>query len=449
MSIENDLAQFVSKKPLTEKARERAAFVLADTISVALAGGREPEIQAGASALAIPDAACAFWIPGQTLSSTPERAAALNATAGTFLELDEGTRPTGHPGIHIVPALIALMESNPDRPGLHLLSALIAGYEVLSRIAQSVTFHPTVHPHGHLGALGVAAAAAAYLTGDANDMGQTLQIAASLPLRTDWRPCFTGDTVRNAFTGTGAVLGLWAYQLHTMGLTAEANALKTLYRPAVAVSFSESALLAPSSAWAIEQGYFKFYAACALTHPAIEAAQTLYEAYPGVGAQIARGVIRVPDRFVRTAPLPRARRLSAKFSTPYAVATMLLHGRCDDSAFSPPFLHDRAVFDLAGRMDIIADADLTESFPHRAGAIVELELTSGQKMAATCEEPLGGPARPLAVNLLLDKAAYLHPGYGRELFSRLANISRAPSVHQWWSDIVHFFRAQDNPPPDG
>src|SRR3954447_17058371 len=86
---------------------DRVEQVIADTVSVSVAGTRTPEI----AALIALDRADGL-ISGGTGSrgnghtasvltapvsrAHPADAAFLNATAGTSLELDEGVRPTGH-----------------------------------------------------------------------------------------------------------------------------------------------------------------------------------------------------------------------------------------------------------------------------------------------------------------------------------------------------------------
>ncbi len=56
-------------------------------------------------------------------------------------------------------------------------------------------------------------------------MARSMAITASAPLWTDWRPCFTGDTVRNTFAGLGASIGLMFTDLVDGGFTAEPGAI--------------------------------------------------------------------------------------------------------------------------------------------------------------------------------------------------------------------------------
>ncbi|HEY8531740.1 MAG TPA: hypothetical protein VIL08_05785, partial [Limnochorda sp.] len=77
------LAGWADPRALASGTVERATWVVMDTVGVILRGALEAP------------------------AATPRRAALANATAGTFLELDEGQRPTGHPAIHVLPAALA------------------------------------------------------------------------------------------------------------------------------------------------------------------------------------------------------------------------------------------------------------------------------------------------------------------------------------------------------
>ncbi|PSR20058.1 MAG: hypothetical protein C7B45_16745 [Sulfobacillus acidophilus] len=165
----------------------RAQMVLADTVVVMLKGAQEPEIERLASALSL-SGGNATLLAGD-LPSTADRAAFVNATGGTFLELDEGVRPTGHPAIHLVPALLAdTEERSGDASVQHLLKSLVLGYEVVARLAAAVKFDQEVHPHGHIGSVGVAAAVTYLRTENPEKVAHSMSVAGSLPLRTNWRP---------------------------------------------------------------------------------------------------------------------------------------------------------------------------------------------------------------------------------------------------------------------
>lgn len=444
-SLEHRLiSRILAKRAGAADYPERARKVLVDTLVVMLRGAREPEIQRLSIALAVPNGTASLFSDVGVLRSTPERAAFANAAGGTFLELDEGVRPTGHPGIHVVPALLATVEGgSPARTMGEVMWSLTVGYEVTARLARTVMFSEPVHPHGHIGSVGVAAALSHLGEGSSETIAASMAMAASLPLRTHWRPCFTGDTVRNAFTGVGAAIGLWAATLADAGFTAEPGAIQTVLAPALGQGIHLEELLDEASPWAIEGGYHKFYAGCALTHPSTEAALAVREAPEwGSDTVVSRVRVEVPARFMRTAGLPNGTRLSAKFSTPWAVAAALVTGLSDERVYQEPMLSDRKIWDMARQVRVEPTADLTARFPVQAGSRIHVVLASGKLISATCDEPAGGPTRVASWDQLYSKSHALVPEVDERVWSRMKDFEDKDSGAEWWRRVVHALRAR-------
>jgi 2-methylcitrate dehydratase PrpD len=116
---------------------EHTIRVVADTVGVVLGGAKRPEIEAytrgdGALFRPIADGEARLLVTGFP-GADPVSAAFVNATAGTFLELDEGYRPTGHPAMHVVPAALAGAQVL-HATGKEFLAAILGGYEVTARL---------------------------------------------------------------------------------------------------------------------------------------------------------------------------------------------------------------------------------------------------------------------------------------------------------------------------
>ncbi|MCL5013065.1 MAG: MmgE/PrpD family protein [Firmicutes bacterium] len=414
----------------------RARKVFADTIVVMIKGAREPEIQQLAATLAMPQGV-ATMLAGEDLKATPERAALVNASGATFLELDEGIRPTGHPGVHLVPSLLAEVQARCSGVTMGtVLKSLVVGYEVTARLATSLQFHRAVHPHGHIGSVGIAAAIGHMRGWDAQRVGQSMAIAAALPLRTDWRPCFTGHTVRNAYAGLGAAIGFFAVDLAEAGFNGEWGTIEHILAPALGDGIQMDALLTPSTRWAIDKGYHKFYAGCALTHPSTEAALKLWAMGPWPVDLIQSVEVEVPERYMRTAVLPNGTRLSAKFSIPWAVAGALLTGVSDDSLYQEPLLSDPRIQRLASRVHTKPAGDLTERFPDLAGSRVHLVLNSHQRISAFCEDPRGGLQYGASWDALRQKADDLLPGLEDAWWDALTAFPDEMPAVDWWARIL-------------
>lgn len=75
-----------------------------------------------------------------------------NTTSACFVELDEGTPPSIHPAIHILPPILALSQKL-GKSGKDLITAFILGYEVQDRLQLASKLRDGVYPHGNSGIL--------------------------------------------------------------------------------------------------------------------------------------------------------------------------------------------------------------------------------------------------------------------------------------------------------
>lgn len=378
----------------------QAGYVIADTVGVSCAGTRQPEMRAllelsraegtvgdpaaeadrasaplrGASVLSAPRTA-----------STPAQAAFLNATAGSFLELDEGMRPTGHPAMQMVPAALAVAEAR-GASGADLLRAVLAGYEVTSRLFRAFKLRYPVHPHGHLGAVGAAVAVALL---ERTDPVPAARIAATTPILSVWDACYEGATARNTWMGLAAQSAVRASMLARAGFAGSASALEVAFGQIAGDLVDRDALDAPLDygRLGIRSNYFKLHSACALSHAALDAMQQLHRPE---AAAIESIVVETVSNNMKLDRQPQPNDLSARFSLPYAVATAAVLGRTDPEAFT----YRPDVAELARRVEVRAAEDLEASWPESSPARVTL-ITADGVQTAQVQNPHGHHAEPV------------------------------------------------------
>ncbi|MFT3866092.1 MAG: MmgE/PrpD family protein [Solirubrobacterales bacterium] len=368
-----------------DEVREHAARVLADTIGAAMAGHREPEMAALLKAPSVAfgthgpaDRGAALLVPGAP-SAAAGRAALMNGAAGTFLELDEGSRPTGHPAVHIVPAALAAGQVL-NSSGRELLDAIILGYEVSARLFTAYGLRFPLHCHGNLANVG-AAVAVARLRG--RPCVEPALVAASFPLLTVWQPCFEGATVRNTWSGVGAFLGLLANELADSGFTGSVESLEAAFGGLVGEEVNPSALSDPidPTRMRIIHNYFKLHSCCASSHSAIDAVLSLPPLDPeeveSIEVETVSNNLKI-DRDPVDAPLSR------RFSFGFAVATALLHGHADPDAF----VADRRVLELAEKVSVGAAPEFDRVWPDAGPARVTVHLADSD-LTALVENPYG------------------------------------------------------------
>lgn len=370
---------------------ERAGLIVADTLGVILAGARSPEmikltaVRAGGGPATV--------LGPSPASADPEAAAFLNATAGTFIELDEGMRPTGHPAMHVVPAALAVAEQQ-GATGAELLRAVIVGYEVTSRLFTAFRLTYPVHPHGHFGAVGAAVAVAELL---GSDPVEAARIASTTPLLPVWQPCYEGATVRNTYTGWANEIGVRSAALAAAGFTGSSQALEASYGQVAGSVVDPEALCAPvdHDQLGIQRNYFKRHSACALSHAALDA--LLGEPLPPAD-QIEEVRVETVRNNLKLARSARANSLSGRFSLPYAVATAILLGRTDVDAFQ----YRPEVAAWSERVTVEAADDLEECWPDAAPARVTV-VSRNETITRRVDNPHGHHSDPLTVGELREK----------------------------------------------
>jgi 2-methylcitrate dehydratase PrpD len=399
---------------LPGEVREQTGWILADSIAAIVGGSAEPEMQALSGKLAGSGrGGCTVLGLGRGTGLLPDRgsgtsadvAALLNGTAGTFLEMDEGNRfSRGHPAMHVVPAALALCE---ERGGdaRSFLSALVVGYEIGSRIGAASRLRASMHPHGTWGTIGAAAACARLAGFDAAAMQETLNIGASMTTATSKRTMLEGGLVRNVYTGLSNRNGVLALQLAESGFTGERDGVASLMGSIVSEQFDPEEMVRElGTLWHLTQNYFKLHSCCRFNHGTLDAIDQI----------AARGPLPAPDqiRQVRVDsyafaaelddPAPR-NTLAAKFSVPFAVATRIVNGNSALASFSWDAVRDTRVLELARRVSVREDAQMTRRLPLERPARVTIDLLDGSALVGEVGANRGDDALPYSRAELRDK----------------------------------------------
>lgn len=406
--------------------------VVADTVGVSIAGHRaEPMRQLIENNDPLGPAALDGSGPSTVLTParpqvTPDLAAYLNASAGSFLELDEGIRPTGHPAMQCVPPALAVAEA-VHASGAELLAAVLTGYEVTARLFRAYRLTYPVHPHGHLGAIGGAVAVARLTSADPVVAGT---IAATSPVLSIWTACYEGATARNTWMGQAAQSAVIASRLARAGFRGSLKSLHEAFGELAGALVDEAVLTAPldHQALAITGNYFKVHSACALTHAALDAVLELDVSCPQDITDVRVETVRNNMKLDRMAE-PDS--LSARFSMQYAVATALLHGRARPEDFE----FDPAVAEFAARVHVEVAPDLEQAWPVASPVRMTVITRDGITRSHQVDNPRGYSSRPLSEDELFGKfVANVGPGAAR-MWDRLCDLPQLADCAQLWSGM--------------
>jgi len=378
----------------------RCRVLVADTLAVVAAGMQEPEMKALAVNHLPSAGAGSASVIGSGKHCNPLDAALLNATAGVWLELDEGNFYTnGHPGIHVIPAALAYAQEH-GVPGRDFMAAVALGYEICGRIGGAYKMKTIVQPHGTYGVIGAAVAVGRLSGLNAGQMREAINIAASTPMGGNRQTMHDGATVRNYYAGHGNFMGQMAVRLVQSGFTGPRDAPSVTYGKLLADDFKPAQVIADlGRKWTLSQGYIKLYPSGRYVHSAIDALFDALAKAPG-GRVDPKVVEKVEVRGYKMVAFLGEKRpknlFGTRFSVPFSVAAIMHHGRADLDCFGAQTFANQAVLDLAARVEVSEEPAFTAQFPGKQTVDLKIVLKDGEAYAGRCEVTKGEPGNPHA-----------------------------------------------------
>ena len=394
-SVDHALCEFIAgfrMGDLTDAARDRLALLLADMAAVCAAGRSAP-----AARIAADHAVEVHPAPDATLLTDGRRvgtvgAAFANGVLANVLDYDDGHRLTkGHPGAIVIPGALAVAQ-RVDATPTELLEAVVVGYEV--SIRAGIALHardPAYHASGAWGAVGVAAASARLLGLDQRATISALGLAEyHAPIAPMMRSCAEPRMTKDA-CAWGASLGVESALLAARGFSA------------VRGEFPGSSELDDlGDRWRLQELYIKAYPCCRWSQGAIAAAlaatggRTLS---PDDVRHVSVRTFAAADGLAKVIPETTE---EAQYSLLWPLASALARGRFGVAEVLGPF-SDPAVRAMFERIELEVDRSLTAAFPARRLTAVEVELTSGERLAAGPLEAVGEPDDPELAALVAGK----------------------------------------------
>ncbi|HSI92007.1 MAG TPA: MmgE/PrpD family protein [Jiangellaceae bacterium] len=371
-----------------EPVRQATDLVVLDSVGVIVAGMRTDELQAVVHQLdPLPGPA---RVLGAGRAAPVETATLINGTAACVLELDEGNKHArGHPAAHVLPVTLAVGAA-VNAGGDAVRTAFLAGHEVAARFGRATRLAPGVHPHGHSGAAGAAAAGARLLGLDADHIAAAIDAAAGLALAPPFESALAGSFVRNTWLGVAGTHGLLAARLAAAGL-ATVDGTATFSLGGILGAFDAGPLTEDlGDRFDITLGYLKRHAACSFTHPAVDAVLDLTAREPDLDHHRVQGI--QVETHVLAAPLGRIdppTRLAAMFSIPHTVAAALVRGTLDPDATGPAVRADPDVRRLAAATTVVHRPDFDDRAPAERPARVTLRLDDGSERSREVPNPVG------------------------------------------------------------
>ncbi len=378
---------------IPQSALERAALHLLDTLGICAAA---TPMQAGVIArnatarlygASRPEDTCPMLFDGRPVSLAGAAFAA--ATQIDNLDGHDGYNPTkGHIGVVAAPALAALARALPDLSGPEALAALVICYEVAGRAGMAL--HASVsdyHTSGAWNGLGVAAMAARLRGHSVEQLRQALGIAEYHGPRSQMMREIAHPTMLHDGSGMGALTGLSAAILAEEGFTG-APAL-TVEAPEAAPHWEDL-----GSHWQVEHQYVKPYPVCRWAHAAIDAAAEICARHAICASEVTAIRIASFANAVALVPGMPTTTSEAQYSLPFAVATMIVHGRIGLEHISGDGLRDPEVARLVAASTLVNDPRHEARFPKGRWGDVAVTLADGRVLHSGDVHASGGPERP-------------------------------------------------------
>jgi 2-methylcitrate dehydratase PrpD len=370
--------------------------------------------------------------------ATLRAAALINGAAAHAVEFDDIWRDAVyHPGAPVIAAALATAQTR-GASGEQFLRGVVVGYEISTRIGDAVmpSHYRYWHTTGTVGCFGAAAAAATLLGCDReqvmNALGTVGTFAAGL------QQAFRSEAMSKPMHAAHAAeAGVLAAMAASRGVTGVHDILEG------EVGFGAAMSVAPDWSRAtrglgtdyhITRITFKNHGCCGHTFPAIDAVQALKDKH-GIDHRNVRAIriATYQGGLDVVANYDPEGDYQAKFSLPYVVAHALVYGPVRLDAYGPEKLANPALRDLMKKTVLTADAELSQAFPRRRAARVEIELADGRKLGHFQETRKGDPELPLSDGEVNDKFLELAvPVVGepaaRELLDALWRLERLPAV---------------------
>jgi 2-methylcitrate dehydratase PrpD len=159
--------------------------------------------------------------------------------------------------------------------------------------------------------------------------------------------------------------------------------------------------------WEIPKLAFKSYPCGSISHPYMDCALRIKQKFTPRPDDIAEVVCRTAEGPVHRLwePLADKQRpvssYGAKFSLPYSIAVMLVHGRAELEQFTDEAIGDPAVLRLAAKVRYVLDP--TIDYPRHFSGHVKVTMADGRVFEENQPHPRGGLEDPLPPAEIVEK----------------------------------------------
>lgn len=377
-------------------------------------------------------------VVGGTENTDILQAAFLNGFHAHVCELDDGHRfGMLHLGAPIYSALIST-SAVASLTWDSFFKGAVVGYEAavkLARLIQPAHKLRGYHATGTCGTIGAAMSVCVALDYTPEQMGSALAMAATSAA--GLLEVIDGCSQLKPYNvGRAAMDGLQAALFGSVGLMPPDDVIggrRGFLKTLADIQMEEHAFrrFLSEERPEILNIYFKPYAACRHSHPAIETAICLKDQIVDI-KQIDSILVETYKLAVAGHEHTDIRGVSsAKMSTCYGVACALLHGQCDLENYDVDCLNHVTASGLIPLVRVQEDPVMTEMSPAVRAARLTILLKNGESFMCEVDHPKGEPENPMTEAEIIYKMDRLFRLAGREdartLADQILRLENKPS----------------------
>lgn len=293
----------------------------------------------------------------------------INGTSAQGYELDDcHDQSMSHYGAGVIPAVMACAEDFGDVSGQDMILAVVAGFELGTRIGNTVSpsaFHTGFHPCGLTSTFASAAAIGKLIKLDTDKYVSALGLAGSQAA--GLMAAQFGAMAKRFHSGKASQNGIIAAYCAREGLTGVRDVLEAEYG-GFCSSYSREYDLSWATKglgqdWEILKNGFKRFSSLASSQTSAEALRILREKHGIRGEDVAKVEIGTTNMvFVHCGwpykPMDPPETIAAQMNLPYTGAVMLLEGNAFIDQYQDSKLLDPTIRGLADRFVVTVDPEL-------------------------------------------------------------------------------------------
>lgn len=430
MNYQEELSSFAEGfqlKQVDEAKLRRAKLILLDSITAIVEGNQTDhmiKLQDEMLKSKRQHEANRAFIYGTNKKSEPHLAAFVNGVAMVSQEMDEGNPVAkGHPSCHYLPSMLAFSEMS-EVSGFSFLESFVVGYEIGARAGAAIQLKNNIHPHGNWGLIGSSFAIGKLQGFTKKEYEASFSMGSSLPNVSLWTPVIEGHRIRDVYIGLNNLHACLIPTLVRAGFSSSPTSIEEIYGDGILGEklVPEKLVEGLGETFYLMNTYFKFYSFCRFCHSPIDGMRKLLQREELSAESIDTINVYTYSLAAKLSHQEVSNEYAGKFSIPYAISSTVL----------PNASHEQIV-ELAKKVFVFEDEELTKLLPHKRNSRVEVITKDKRKVVEHVEGATGDSSEQNLEERVLSKCkrtlqAIIGPTRTDELVTKVMNLENVEDM---------------------